>query len=208
MNLKNVDIRKVYRNWKNNSNEFECFMKSGPFVSLQTYKDFELEDYSQVSMQKYENIIQDILGCEENDFIVCDFNFNKDVELGVILNNTYSIKPILCFNMLFHEYGIIGTKENIASLVNFGMSLKNIVPKGYVFLFDYDRFKNFEKSEYKKRLNNQYEICDADIPFFETLNMLGYTKTVLYTQKETKADIQSYLNYLKKSGMEVKTKFY
>ncbi|MGE5627679.1 MAG: normocyte-binding protein [Solirubrobacterales bacterium] len=205
MNLKDVDIRQVYRNWKANTNEFECFVKSGPFVSLQTYKDFQLGVFNSGTSPSDSKIINTIVKFDQDVFIICDLELDRDVRVGAILNNVYSIKPVLCFNMLFHENGMIGTKDYIESLINYGIQLKNITPTKYVFMFDYNRYQDFDKSEYKRKLNNQYEICDADIPFAETLQSLGYTKVILFTKSTIKQDIQSYLNYLKEAGIETET---
>jgi len=207
MNLKDIDVRQIYRNWKVNSNAFECFIKSGPFVSLKTYEDFQLDTAFDISclQLKHNDTIQSILSCKEDEFIICDFDFDRSLEIGFVLNNIFSIKPIICFNMLFNAYGLIGTKNNIENLIKYGLNLKQIIPRAYIFMFDYDRYQDFKDEKYKKKLNNQYEICDDDIPYVETLKLLGYRKVVLFTQKDIKKDIQNYLDYLKNFGMQVET---
>lgn len=43
MKLGEIDLRMLYRLWKSNLGPFKCFFRSTPFVSLQTYDDFELK---------------------------------------------------------------------------------------------------------------------------------------------------------------------
>jgi hypothetical protein len=208
MKLKDVDVRQVYRNWKLGSDAFESFVRSGPFVSLKTYEDFDLNmSFDLLHLQQqYHDILQSILNCKKDEFILCDFDFNNSLEIGFLLNNIFSIKPIISFNMLFHPYGLIGTKGNIENLVKYGLNLKKITPKGYVFMCDYGRYQDFKEDEYKKKLNNQYEICDADLPYVETLKILGYNKVVFFTEKDIKKDIQGYLNYIENSNVQIELK--
>ena len=44
MNLQEIDLRNIHRIWKSNLGPFQGFFRSTPFVSLQTYDDFELEE--------------------------------------------------------------------------------------------------------------------------------------------------------------------
>lgn len=208
MNLKDIDVRQVYRNWKSDSDDFESFVRSGPFVSLKTYEDFHLNMSFDILylQQRYYYIVQNILNCKKSEFVLCDFNFDSCLEISFLLNNIFSIKPIISFNMLFHPYGLIGTRANIENLVKYGLNLKKITPKGYVFMCDYGRYQDFKEDEYKKKLNNQYEICDADLPYVETLKMLGYNKVVFFTEKDIKKDIQGYLNYLENSNVQIEIK--
>ena len=44
MNLQEIDLKKIYRIWKSDLGHFQCFFRSTPFVSLQTYDDFTLSE--------------------------------------------------------------------------------------------------------------------------------------------------------------------
>ena len=54
MNLQEIDLRNIYRIWKSDLGPFEGFFRSTPFVSLQTYDDFTLdeEDVNEYDHQK------------------------------------------------------------------------------------------------------------------------------------------------------------
>jgi hypothetical protein len=205
MELQSINPIDIYRKWKCNTNTFEAFIRSGPFVSLQTYDNFDLDLSvdSNFLLEKHKNLIEQIRACSKNDFIVCDLDFDDCTEAGFLLNNYFNIKPVISFNMVFFTYGLIGTKVNIENLVKYGVNLKEIYPSRYVLLCNFERYQDFSPDEYKKRLNNQYELCEDDLPYIETLAALGYTKVVLITKDSIKDDIQNYLNYIKSSSLEV-----
>jgi len=200
MNLKDTDLKYLYRKWKYNLDPFEAFMRSGPFVSLQTYENFEIDfniNDEELSC-KYKNVIYEILQEDLRDtFVIIDLNLNESLELAYILNNKHSVKPILNYNFLFHPYGLIGNEDEIGSLVKLGYNLKDINPQGYILVLDYGRYKDFPQELYKKKLNNQYELTEEDLPNIETLKELGYSKVVLFTRETIKEDINSYLDYMK-----------
>ena len=116
MELKNVDKKAIYSLWKNNLFHFEPFMRSGPFVSLQTYKNFKInycnsDDYLK---EKYKNKIKCILDIVSKDnFIIVDLPLTNSIELAYLLNNYYNIKPIINFNFLFHDFGLVGNEDDI-----------------------------------------------------------------------------------------------
>lgn len=206
MNLKDTDLKYLYRKWKSNLDPFEAFMRSGPFVSLQTYENFEI-DFNINDEEfccKYKEIIHEILQENLRDtFVIVDFNLRESLELAYILNNKHSLKPILNYNFLFHPYGLIGNEDDIGALVKLGYNLKEINPEGYILFLDYGRYKDFPQELYKKKLNNQYELTEEDLPNIETLKELGYSKVVLFTRETIKEDINSYLDYMK-SELKVK----
>jgi hypothetical protein len=206
MNLKDTDLKYLYRKWKNNLGPFEAFMRSGPFVSLQTYENFEIDfDINDEELScKYKNVIYEILQENLRDtFVIIDLNLNESLELAYILNNKHSLKPILNYNFLFHPYGLIGNEDEIGSLVKLGYNLKEINPEGYILFLDYGRYKDLPQELYKKKLNNQYELTEEDLPNIETLKELGYSKVVLFTRETIKEDINCYLDYMK-SELKVK----
>lgn len=206
MNLKDADFKYLYRKWKSNLEPFEAFMRSGPFVSLQTYENFEIDFKikDEELYSKYKDVIHEIL--QENlrsTFAIIDFNLRESLELAYILNNKHSLKPILNYNFLFHPYGLIGNEDDIGALVALGYNLKDINPQGYILFLDYGRYRDFSQELYKKKLNNQYELTEEDLPNIETLKELGYSKVVLFTRETIKEDINSYLDYMKRE-LEVK----
>lgn len=200
MNLKDVDLIYIYRKWKSNLEFFEPFMRSGPFVSLQNYEEFEIS-YSpkeEELYEKYKAIINKILMQNlKNTFVIVDLELMEDLEIAFVLNNRFSIKPVLNCNFLFHPYGLIGDKQQIEALVTVGYNLQEIIPKGYVFFLDYERYKEFSPEVYKKKLNNQYELTEEDVPNLQTLKELGFNRIVIITKDTLKEDIHYYTNYLR-----------
>jgi hypothetical protein len=205
LELKEVNLRNIYRNWKSNSNVFEAFIRSGPFVSLQTYENFTLDLKIDVkSIRNKQNFVLDkIINSKKQELIICDFNFDDCVEMGFLINNEYRIKPILSFNMIFNSYGLIGNKTNIESLIKYGLSLDSVVAEKYVMFLNYERYGSFNEEDYKKRLNNQYEVCEDDLPYAETLKSLGYSKVLFLTREKVKEDVNNYLEHLIGSGIPV-----
>lgn len=207
LELKDIDLRLVYRNWKNSSNTFEAFIRSGPFVSLQTYDNFKLNldiNINEVN-DRHNNLISQITSYSEDSFIICDLDFNDCVEIAFLLNNLHNIKPIISFNMLFNPHGLIGTTSNIENIIKYGLNLNPINSTRYVLFTNYERYMDFREEEYKIKLNNQYEVCEDDLPYAETLTALGYTKVIFITKEKIKQDIENYLNYLMNSDIIVET---
>lgn len=202
MNLQEVNFRKIYRAWKVNLGVFEPFMRSGPFVSLQTYSDFNFtysldEEYlNNKYKEKLDKLINNDL---ERTFIIVDSDMSESLELAYILNNKFNIKPVINFNFLFHPYGLVGSKEAIERLVVLGESLLNIKPIAHIMFLDYERYSNFSEDLYKKKLNNQYEFSDEDLPYGEMLKMLGYTNMIIYTKGKLKEDLKEYADSINSS---------
>lgn len=211
MNLHEIDLRKLYKIWKADLGPFQGFFRSTPFVSLQTYDDFVLEDepknetsieydrkdYSgKFNKKVLDNIIEN---CNENNFLIIDLPINEILDLALILNNEYLIKPILNINLLFHPFGIIGNNDNINKLINNGFKLKKLNANKFVMLIPYDRYD--EKLNTKKlcdKLNNQYGIGEEDLPYVSLLKELNYSKIIVLTQEKVKEDINNYINFISK----------
>lgn len=196
MNLADVDLRELYRIWKKNLKSFRGFYRSTPFVSLQDYEDFQLEE---TKIEKYDFIINKILSTiEKGIFCIVDLPFDIIMDLAVCLNNEHKIKPVLNINMLFNEYGIIGTKENISKLVNNSLQLENIETDKYILFYDYDRYNdNIDIKSIYDRLNNQYGIGDDDFPEADFLKRYGYNGIAVFTKKDIKQDLKEQLNYIR-----------
>lgn len=196
MHLQDIDLRKVYRIWKSNLGPFQGFFRSTPFVSLQTYDNFILKEENTCQCnQDALNII--VENCSENNFLIVDLPIDEILDLAFVLNNEYFIKPILNINLLFHPFGIIGTKENINKLINNGLNLKEISTEKFVMLIPYDRYNDNRKiDDLKDKLNNQYGISDDDLPNADVLKIFGYTKITILTINKIKDDLQDYINFI------------
>ncbi|MBU3087130.1 normocyte-binding protein [Clostridium gasigenes] len=201
MNLREKNFKEIYRAWKAGLGPFEPFMRSGPFVSLQTYSDFKLnyllDEPTLYNLYK-EKLAQITKNDFEKTFIIIDTNMSESLEIAYLLNNKFNIKPIINFNFLFHPYGLIGNTDSIERLILFGENLHNIKPTGYVLLLDYERYMDFPKDLYKKKLNNQYEFSAEDLPYAKTLKELGYNNLTIYTKYTLKEDIRAYIDTLNK----------
>lgn len=196
MYLQDIDLRNVYTIWKSNLGPFQGFFRSTPFVSLQTYDNFILKEENTCQCNRgVLNII--VENCSENNFLIVDLPIDEILDLALVLNNEYFIKPILNINLLFHPFGIIGTKENINKLINNGLNLKEISTEKFVMLIPYDRYNdNWKIDELKDKLNNQYGISDDDLPGADILKILGYTKITILTINKIKDDLQDYINFI------------
>ena len=196
MHLQDIDLRKVYRIWKSNLGPFQGFFRSAPFVSLQTYDNFILKEENTCQCNK--DVLDIIVeNCSKNNFFIVDLSIDEILNLAFILNNEYSIKPILNVNLLFHPFGIIGTKENINKLINNGLNLKEVSTEKFVMLIPYDRYNDdFKIDDLKDKLNNQYGINDDDLPNTDMLKILGYTKITILTMNKIKDDLQDYINFI------------
>lgn len=198
MNLQEIDLRKVYRAWKSDLGSFQGFFRSTPFVSLQTYDNFMLsEENISKCNEKILNMVLE--NCNQSNFIIIDLPIDEILNLALILNNEYSIKPILNLNLLFHPFGIIGSKENIDRLIGIGLKLKKIDTEKFVMLIPYDRYKDeLESYDLSDKLNNQYGIGDDDLPNVDILKELGYNKVIVVTYDNIKEDLKEYINIINK----------
>ncbi|WP_160693282.1 normocyte-binding protein [Clostridium sp. C2-6-12] len=198
MKLQEVDLRNVYRIWKSNLGPFRGFFRSTPFVSLQTYDDFNLEKENRIEYNPQTlNIIMEKF--QEDNFLIIDLPLNEIINLSLVLNNEYSIKPILNINLLFHPFGVVGTKDNINKLINNGFELKNINTNKFIMMIPYDRYdENIDAEELKNKLNNQYGIGEDDLPYVNMLKDLGYSQVIIITKDNIKEDLSDYVNYISK----------
>ena len=214
MNLQEIDLRKLYRVWKSELGPFQGFFRSTPFVSLQTYDDFELDAENingRENIHGTENInatelmnendkrVLDIIieNSDESNFLIVDLPLNEILNFALILNNEHYIKPILNVNLLFHPCGIIGNSDNINKLINNGLKLKRINPRKFVMLIPYDRYdEELEANYFKDKLNNQYGIGEDDLPSCNMLKELGYNKVIILTKNDIKEDLNDYVNFI------------
>ena len=198
MKLQEVDLRNVYRIWKSNLGPFRGFFRSTPFVSLQTYEDFKLEKENIVEYNPQAlNII--IEKFQEDIFLIVDLPLNEIINLSLVLNNEYFIKPILNVNLLFHPFGVVGTKDNINKLINNGLKLKEVNTNKFIMMIPYDRYdEKTDAEELKNKLNNQYGIGEDDLPYVNMLKELGYDQVIVITKEDIKEDLSDYVNFISK----------
>ena len=194
MNLHEIDLRNLYRIWKSGLGPFQGYFRSTPFVSLQTYEDFMLNDKNaNVCDQKVLDII--IKNSDENNFIIIDLPFNDILDLALVLNNEYYIKPILNIDLLFHPFGLIGNKENINKLIDNGLKLNKINTNKFVMLIPWDRYnEELEFNNCNDKLNNQYGVAEDDLPCTNLLKELKYSKLIVLTKGDLKEDLNNYVN--------------
>lgn len=196
MNLKDVDFRELYRVWKYGLKEFRCFFRSTPFVALQVYDDFVLDE---IKSDVNEDLLKKLLvKINEGDFCIVDLSFDTIMNLALLLNNEYGIKPVLNVNQVFNEYGIVGDKEDISRLVYTSMKLKKIKSDKFIMFFNYDRYNDdFDLSKIYDKLNNQYLIGDEDFPQKDFLKKLGYNKISVFTNTNIKNDLKEQIDFIK-----------
>lgn len=204
--LKDLELYPIYIKWREGTNAFECFLKSTAFVSLKNYPNFELEDPS-ISLE--ESIMYDkiktIIDSNNisNTIFLLDIPGPQSVLLGYLLQNNLNIKPILTLNLLFHPYGLIGSKKLISNLLLCGNKLNSIDPKGYVFVLDSERYLSESNGTEKNLFNNQYETTEEDMPNVELLKELCYSNAVYIYFDKIKEDINYYLDYLEHFDIKV-----
>lgn len=197
--LKDFELYPIYLKWREGSNAFECFLKSTTFVSLKSYPNFSLEEFS---ISEEENIIYNKVKAiideqdTSNTLFLLDVPGHVSVLLGYLLQNNLNIKPILTLNQLFHPYGLVGSKKQISNLLLCGNKLNSINPKGYIFILDSERYLFQSNGTEENFFNNQYETTEEDMPSVELLKDLCYSKAVYIYLDDIKEDINCYLDYL------------
>jgi hypothetical protein len=175
---------------------------------MKHFPDFEMEEINIDKDKTYNKISNFLNSCEIEDYIILiDIPGEQAVKQGYLLNNFNNIKPVLTFNFLLHEFGLVGSKAFINNLVKCGTSLKDVEPDTYAFILDYERYQNFTEEQLTRGFNNQYEIVDENLPSVEMLEALNFKKVVYFCESEVKEDVSFYLDYLEKNGIEVFKKF-
>ncbi|MGL4737152.1 MAG: hypothetical protein ACRCW2_06800 [Cellulosilyticaceae bacterium] len=201
MKLSAYDLKKSYRQWKSSLGPFECFMRSGPFVSLQTYEDFEINvQVSEAENDKALDALAKQIATYEmaETFVVVDLPLERLLPLAYLLNNRHGLKGTLNLNFLFHTHGLVGSRRSIMQLLVYGEALVAPAKHCMVMLLDHDRYGEVSEDDYRLRLNNQYEVGDDDLPEQWMLRQLG-VKRVLWVTTEEKADLRPYMEDLEKT---------
>lgn len=197
MRLKQINLLDIYHKWLNDAGYFECYVRTNVFATLKHYEDFDLESIN-ISKDKLYNKICSILEKydEKKTIFLLELPDSKCIEMAYLLNNFFSMKPILTFNMLLHDKGLVGSRAFVNALVSCGEGLMPVKPKGYIFILDYHRYREFDEEAYLKGFNNQYEVSDEVLPEADMLKELGYEKVVYISQFKEKEDVENYFKYL------------
>lgn len=197
MKLSDVNLIDIYRKWKNGLGPFQGYFRSTPFVSLQTYDDFELSNNSIKCNQEVLSKIVEV--SSEDNFIIVDLPFEEVLSLALALNNEYIVKPILNINLLFHPFGIVGNKDNISILIFNGLNLNSVDSRKFVMFILYERYDDtLIAKNLKDNLNNQYGIGEDDLPHMQLLKTLGYKKVIVFTKNVIKEDLKMYVDFINK----------
>ena len=93
MNLRDIDLIELYRAWKKNLGYFRCFFRSTPFISLQTYENFQIENRI---FEKQDKVLKLLLNkISEKAFCIVDMPFDEIINIALQLNNEFNI-IIIC----------------------------------------------------------------------------------------------------------------
>ncbi|SHK19983.1 hypothetical protein SAMN02745163_03413 [Clostridium cavendishii DSM 21758] len=197
-----VNLYEVYDNWRKDLRYFECYFKTTPIASLKQCEDFELEEvYPSNEIKNSVLALKDKLSYKKTIYIF-DLPLLESIETALILNNDLGIKPVLVFNHISHDFGIVGSKIFISKLIQYSYELKELKDSTYAFMLDKDRYL---ETEFDKRIyyNNQYELTEEELPPVEILNDLGINRVVVISVDKLKEDLTDYVEYLKKENIFV-----
>ncbi|GFZ34014.1 hypothetical protein CSC2_45400 [Clostridium zeae] len=197
-----IDIYKVYDNWQKGLEEFQCYFKVTPFATMKNYTDFSLDEtisLSSDSIDKFNKLKHEF---KVDSLYIIDFEANLALDLALLLNNEVKVKPILSFNHIFHTFGIVGDEDMAQRLLLYSDRLETIKPKAYCFVLDKGRYKEDYICDYMK-FNNQYEITEEELPPTDMLEALGIKNIVYMSEGYVKEDVKYYLEYLRKSDLDV-----
>ena len=195
--LKDYDVRKIYRRWREGTGPFRCFFRATNFVSLKHYPDFPVSGVPVDQDPFYHKIDAIVLLCDpKTTLMIMDFPALEGIKTAYLLHKYRRIKTVLTFNSPLHPFGLVGGQDYIGYLLGYGELIEHIEPIGYAFLLDQNRFADYTAEDLHRSFNNQYELTDEDLPNLEMLTHLGFSRILyIYSGKE-KEDINEYLKYL------------
>lgn len=205
MKKSEVNLYEVYDNWRNNSGKFECYAKTTPFSSLKVYPDFNINRQLSVKKQSQElyKKIEGLIKTASSDKIyVFDLEAEISVDIALMLNNRAEIKPILSLNHIFHEFGVVGSRELAERLIVNGLNLKNIKPVTFSFMLDYNRYIDEKKIDKANMFNNQYEVTEEEFPDEDSLKQLNIKEVIYISDGVIKEDIACYFDFLSQNGFQ------
>lgn len=219
-----VDLYEVYEKWTNGLEKYKCYFKATPLASLKQCEDFEIKEaeFSNEAKLLYEEFQRhsgvkdnktgenkadtyteaDVSIGNKNMLYIFDMPAIDGIDLAVILNNKLKIKPILVFNHICHDFGIVGSREFINKLISSSSKLQATNGTSFAFMLDYDRYKTeeFNRRDY---FNNQYELTEEDLPPLEILKELSIDSFTVFLKGTMKEDLKDYLLYLEKGNIDI-----
>lgn len=205
--LKDYNFHQVYSKWIAETGVFRCFCRATNFVSLKHYPDFEVNEECVSDIEEENPLLNTVANSLHKTLLIIDFPDEKALDKALYLNKKYGLNPIITFNNVLHNYGLVGSKRFINKLVLFSEVIHS---KGEecVFVLDSSRYDlNINEADMSKYFNNQYELTEFDLPSSEMLKELGYERA-LYCydasyNKSIKEDVTAYLEYLSSEKLEV-----
>jgi hypothetical protein len=195
-----------YNNWSRNSEIFEGYVKSTTLASLSTldFTKIDCENYSSKSSNVFKELQTKIGADLNNTFIISDLEAEENLDFTIILNNNLSIKPILSFNHIAHDYGLVGNSVIHNKIVNYSFEFRNIEEvKAYCFILDNGRYRDNDDYLDPLIFNNQYELTEEELPHIEVLKMVNVERLIFIYRNKIKEDIQKYLDYLKDEKIKI-----
>lgn len=195
-----------YNNWCRNSGIFEGYVKSTTLASLSTldFTKIDCENYNSKSSNVFKELQSKIGADLNNTFIISDLEAEENLDFSIILNNNLSIKPILSFNHIAHDYGLVGNSVIHNKIVNYSFEFRNIEEvKAYCFILDNGRYRDNDDYLDPLIFNNQYELTEEELPHIEVLKMVNVERLIFIYRNKIKEDIQKYLDYLKDEKINI-----
>lgn len=203
-NLEQIDLPDLYARWLQGADYFACFVRKTNFVSLKHYRDFVLRPVTLQPSRLYKYLLPHLKQLDSDHLILLDIPAVEGMRLGFLLQNRLRLKPILTYVSPLHAHGLVGGDRYVNALIGYGHLLKPVVPQGFVFILDSQRYKSTVSQRLLRlKFNNQYELSADDLPSLEMLRALEYKRVTLYRWGETKDDVAAYLHYLQKNGISV-----
>jgi hypothetical protein len=171
-------------------------------VSAKHFEDFELnidKEYllsNPVIKKLKENIKKDRI-------LIVDTDTELGMKIAAMLKLELHTEPILSYNFLFHEHGIVGSRELIEDLVNVSMRMEPMELDTYAFILDNNRYNDNIDLSNPMLFNNQYEVTEEELPDIEALNKLGIKTVAYYHTGVIKEDISTYLKFLETNNIYI-----
>lgn len=187
----------------------EGYVKSTTLASLSTLDSFktDIKDYynnKSVSNDVFKKLESKIGTDLNNTFIISDLEAEENLDLSIILNNNFNIKPILSFNHIAHDHGLIGNSAIHNKIVNYSFEFKNIEEvKSYCFILDNARYRDNDDYLDPLVFNNQYEVTEEELPHIEVLKMVNIESLIFIYRNKIKEDIKRYLDYLNDEKVKI-----
>jgi hypothetical protein len=198
-----------YNNWRKNSGIFECYVKSTTLASLSTLDLTKIgfdncDVIGPVNNEGFEILESKIKANLNNIFLISDLEAEENLDFSLFLNNNLNIKPILSFNHIAHDYGLVGSSVIHNKIVNYSFEFKDIQEVlAYCFILDNGRYRDNDDYLDPLVFNNQYEVTEEELPHIEVLKMMNIESLIFIYRNRVKEDIQRYLDYLQDEKINI-----